>query len=48
MNILNLEVKVKRIKIKTVSNGPISFSLRLGRVLSAMSPAFPNKTDSPI
>lgn len=37
MNVLNLEVKIKKIKIKTNDNSSICFSLRLGRILSGLS-----------
>ena len=37
MDILNLEVKIKKIKIKTKDNSSICFSLRLGRILSGLS-----------
>lgn len=43
MNILNLEVKLKRVKIKTNNNEALSFSLRLGRVLSVVSASVPNR-----
>lgn len=48
MNILNLEVRLKRVKIKTNNNTPLCFSLRLGRVLSIITPPVSNKVDSPI
>ena len=37
MSILNLEVKIRKIKIKTSSDSGICFSLRLGRILSSLS-----------
>ncbi len=37
MNVLNLEVRIKKIKIKTNDNSSICFSLRLGRILSGLS-----------
>lgn len=44
MNIQNLEVKVKKIKIKTKEDSSLCFSLRLGRVLSILSTPVPNKS----
>lgn len=37
MNVLNLEVKIKKIKIQTNDDSSICFSLRLGRILSGLS-----------
>lgn len=42
MSIVNLEVKITKIQIKTNNNNAICFSLRLGRVLSNLSTAVTN------
>lgn len=46
MNLLNLEVKIKKIKIKTNQDATLSFSLRLGRLLSPISPSVVNKSNT--
>jgi hypothetical protein len=37
MNLINFEVRINKIKIKTSSNCSLCFSLRLGKVLSTLS-----------
>lgn len=48
MSIVNLEVKISKIRIKTYQNCGICFSLRLGRILSNLSVTTPNQNDHEI
>ena len=48
MNIVNLEVRISKLKIKTTRNCGICFSLRLGRVLSNLSIEIQNQNDHAI